>query len=163
MSIAAMSCGDKKAGSSSSAASEKAEAAAPISKTMFGAGASGDYADSFWPEISAPVVITPGAENGDNVAVECVVTVTSKKNATAKEIKKLNLSLYYADKNMQNVDVTPVGIDPAEIPAAIEFINSAKAGDKKEFKFKGEIKKAEFEALKGAENVSMNFTDEEID
>ncbi|MDO4511614.1 MAG: hypothetical protein Q4B68_07360 [Bacteroidales bacterium] len=107
---------------------------------------------------SDDIILTKGAEAGDQVEVTMMVTLESREPMDVKEIEMCKASLSYRDASGNSADVTPLDLDKGEYEGVMAMIKEGKEGNAKAFKFTGKMPKAEIEALKGAEARFLNLT-----
>lgn len=155
-SLMVVSCGKgdgKAAGSDSAAAVEQtaddaAEAALPTEPfTLKIRGVSGGEWDNFKPCLGE-AKFTLGAEEGDMVNVEVMVPFESRNARAVKGVESANYQIYYSGEDNKNIYCDPMlELDKAEIPAVVEFVKAGKAGEEKDFKYVGKLKKADVLAM----------------
>ena len=153
-SLMVVSCGKgdgKAAGSDSAAAVEQtaddaAEALPTDPFTLKIRGVSGGEWDNFKPCLGE-AKFTLGAEEGDMVNVEVMVPFESRNARAVKGVESANYQIYYSGED-NNIYCDPMlELDKAEIPAVVEFVNAGKAGEEKDFKYVGKLKKADVLAM----------------
>lgn len=153
-SLMVVSCGKgdgKAAGSDSAAAVEQtadaAEALPTEPFTLKIRGVSGGEWDNFKPCLGE-AKFTLGAEEGDMVNVEVMVPFESRKARAVKGVESANYQIYYSGEDNKSIYCDPMlELDKAEIPAVVEFVNAGKAGEEKDFKYVGKLKKADVLAM----------------
>lgn len=152
-SLVVVSCGKgdgKAAGSDSAAAVEQtaaAEAHPTEPFTLKIRGVSGGEWDNFKPCLGE-AKFTLGAEEGDMVNVEVMVPFESRNARAVKGVESANYEIYYSGEDNENIHCEPMlELDKAEIPAVVEFVNAGKAGEEKDFKYVGKLKKADVLAM----------------
>lgn len=154
-SLMVVSCGKgdgKAAGSDSAAAVEQTaddagEALPTEPFTLEIRGVSGGEWDNFKPCLGE-AKFTLGAVEGDMVNVEVMVPFESRNERAVKGVESANYDIYYSGEDNKNIHCEPMlELDKAEIPAVVEFVNAGKAGEKKDFKYVGKLKKADVLAM----------------
>lgn len=154
-SLMVVSCGKgdgKVAGSDSAAAVEQtaddaAEALPTEPFTLKIRGVSGGEWDNFKPCLGE-AKFTLGAEEGGMVNVEVMVPFESRNARAVKGVESANYQIYYSGEDNKSIYCDPMlELDKAEIPAVVEFVNAGKAGEEKDFKYVGKLKKADVLAM----------------
>ncbi|MDO4511617.1 MAG: hypothetical protein Q4B68_07375 [Bacteroidales bacterium] len=128
-------------------------------------GVSGGDWDSFRPALGV-AKLTVLSEEGDMVNVAVMAPFEAPVAFEAKGVESAKYQLYYADEKYDNIFCDKLDLDPAEIPAIVEFVKAGKEGVKKEFKFVGKMQKAHVLALpkstySGALVIDFRFAEEE--
>ncbi|MGM9869171.1 MAG: hypothetical protein ACI30R_06055 [Sodaliphilus sp.] len=159
-SLMMVSCGKgdgKAAGSDSSSdstAAANAEVTYPVVLNCKLSSTSGDF-KTLKPGLGV-VKYTLNEPQGDMVPVEAEVTLkVAAPDPTIKKLVSYKVMLGYRDAADESKQTTYIDVDPAEGPKMVELITKGKEGDEGVFKFAGNIKKEEADALRAAKKFYM--------
>lgn len=122
---------------------------------------SGKFSDNFMPSLfsAGGTTLTIVKENGDELEVEVNVPFEADEPIQIKTVNYLEASLSYWDKDDNSIDLNPVPFDMTQAADLIKFLGTKQDENTrvKVFRFKGTIKKAEWEAYNKADSHFLNI------
>lgn len=122
---------------------------------------SGKFSDNFSPSLfsAGGTTFTIVKENGNELEVEVNVPLEADEPIQIKTVNYLEASLSYWDKDDNSFDVSPIPFDMTQAPDLIKFLGTKHDENTrvKAFRFKGTIKKTEWEAYSKADSHFLNI------
>lgn len=133
----------------------------PIQLDLNSVSTSGKFSDNFSPSLfsAGGTTLTIVKENGNELEVEVNVPFEADEPIQIKTVNYLEASLSYWDKDDNSFDVSPIPFDMTQAPDLIKFLGTKHDENTsvKVFRFKGTIKKSEWEAYSKADSHFLNI------
>lgn len=122
---------------------------------------SGKFSDNFSPSLfsAGGTTFTIVKENGNELEVEVNVPFEAEEPIQIKTVNYLEASLSYWDKDDNSFDLSPIPFDMTQAADLIKFLGTKHDENTsvKVFRFKGTIKKSEWEAYSKADSHFLNI------
>lgn len=119
------------------------------------------YSDNFSPSIfsAGGTTLSVIKENGEELEVEVNVPIEAEEPIQIKTVNYLEVCLSYWDADDKSFDLSPIPFDMTQADDLIKFLGTKQDANSntKVFRFKGTIKKTEWEAYNKAESHFLNI------
>lgn len=136
-------------------------AGTPVKLKLNSVSTDGKYSDYFSPSIfsAGGTTLTIVKENGDELDVEVNVPIEAEEPVQIKTVNYMEVCLSYWDADDNSFDLSPIPFDMTQAADLIKFLGTKHDANTntKVFRFKGTIKKSEWEAYSKAESHFLNI------